>query len=89
MIVLKAMGITVTDDTVRQIETLLPQLPGRLNQAVEVINHAVRETHARLDSQQQQLISIRETLEGMNYAGSTAGSTGDRDTVRVTRINGR
>ena len=79
---LKALGINITEPQVQMIETLIPQIPERLNQAGSLINNAVKNFDARLAAieKTQQLI-----LERLND-----GSTNDNyidGSVRDPRIS--
>jgi hypothetical protein len=46
--VLKALGVNVTEQHVRMIEALIPQIPGKINEFVVAFNAALQDNRDRL-----------------------------------------
>jgi hypothetical protein len=49
-LILKALGIKIPDDALRKIETLIPQIPGRVSQAIEVVNSTIKQADERMSA---------------------------------------
>lgn len=92
---LSALGVKIDDATVRQIETILPQLPGYLLKLTEHINTTIRAMDERFKSleqshaeQRQLLLEIKAQLgELLNGRTVTDHSNGGRKRVTGTRTN--
>lgn len=85
--ILKGLGVNVSDEHVKQIEILLPQLPSRMQQTVEVINAAVDQTHSKLDRIQREL-EQRDALLCEMSAGIRRLSELVREQTNHARGNG-
>jgi hypothetical protein len=70
-VILKMLGVKVSDGVVAQIEAIIPQVPGVLRNAVETINATIKKADERFvsieDNQQKimaLLLEIKEQLNG-------------------------
>jgi len=59
---LKAFGITITDQNLRMIEALIPQIPGKINEFVTAFNAALEDNKSRLTAIEQRQARIEEAL---------------------------
>lgn len=56
--VLKMLGISVPEEALKQIEIIIPQIPARLSQAVEVVNSTIRQADERMSALEKCMISL-------------------------------
>jgi hypothetical protein len=67
-VMLKALGIEVSDEHIQAVQELIPQLPAKLNQAANAINSAMQNFDGRLQalekSNQEILALLREQNAG-------------------------
>lgn len=60
--ILRALGINVTEEHIKAIEDLIPQLPAKLNLVVTTINDTIRYFDARFNKLEKQNEEILELL---------------------------
>ncbi len=77
--ILKALGVKITDDDLRKIETLIPQIPTKAAEIVNVISAALQAADRRiaaLEAQQAELIQLLKGEYGRtnHHDGSNPGS---------------
>lgn len=74
---LKALGINVTQEHIQAVEILIPQIPGRLNQATQVVNAAILNFDQRLKALELQNAEILTLLKEQNEptGPESAGTT--------------
>ena len=83
---LKSFGINITPEHAEAIQKLIPEIPGRLNQAIAFLNHlgeytrenvtALRESNARIEKQNEEILRLlngTRRTESQSDAGN-AGS---------------
>lgn len=47
-VILKTLGVKVPDEAVRQLEIIIPQVPARLREAIEVVNATITKVDERM-----------------------------------------
>jgi hypothetical protein len=84
--ILKMLGIKIADETARQIEVLIPQIPTKVNQLIEMNSAAVKNFDERLKVLErlnsEQCLHLSEIQKELNN-----GRRSNRDTVN-TRSGG-
>jgi hypothetical protein len=60
--ILKMLGLKVPEETAKQIEAIIPQIPARVTQAVEIINETIRKADERLSALEEQQKVLREEM---------------------------
>jgi hypothetical protein len=60
---LKAAGIKISPETVRQLEVLIPQLPARANEVIEYVRRWQADFEARLTAIEETQRKILELLK--------------------------
>lgn len=74
--ILKMLGIKIPDETMRQIEVLIPQLPQKVNELIAMNSAAVKNFDERLARIEDQLVFIGKVLE-TRYGGRASSSVGE------------
>lgn len=85
--ILKSMGIMISDEQRAQIEILIPQIPSRVVQCVEVINAAVAKVNENTASIQNLVTVSQAQLQAYNTLAIQVGLL--RDTLQEMKENGR
>jgi hypothetical protein len=82
----KAFGIKITDENLRMIEALIPQIPGKVNEFVTVFNAALEDNKKRMTEIEAKLERIEGTLQhGTNRSTADLDTSTNGDTNRVKR----
>lgn len=69
-IMLKSLGISISDENIKMVETLVPQLPAKIQEAVTVINASLKNFDARLAVLESQTALINSKLDAiMEFCG--------------------
>lgn len=71
--VVKMLGIKVPPETVAQIEAIIPQLPARANQVIQVVNSSLQNFDERLRALEAGQREILEVLHGRTDNDKPAG----------------
>ena len=80
-IILKMLGVKFAPEHVARIEEMIPQVPAKVNQAIAVMNGALRNFDDRLKAIENKQIEILEVLRGQRTIGSGEyGENRDRGT---------
>lgn len=69
--VLKALGINVSDEHIAQAEKLIPQLPELVNRIIKVFNESLQKADARitaLETSNQHLIEQNRVIQGVEVS---------------------
>ncbi len=61
--ILRALGINVTEEHIKMVEDLIPQIPTKLNVVVTTINQAIQHFDGRLQAIEKQNAEILELLK--------------------------
>ncbi len=93
-LLLKMLGVKVTPEQIAMIEAIIPQIPGRIQQAVTVINGSLQNFDQRLKAieealaaQNALLIGVMGAINGRQDDGDSAIPAGIGATQRA--YNGR
>lgn len=75
---LKALGVNVTEENIRMIEALIPQIPSKLNEFVRVFNAALQDNQQRLSRLEAAFDELRKEIQnGRPGVDTNTGSTVD------------
>lgn len=61
-LVLRALGVTLSDEDIKRIEEIIPQIPSHLNGAIKFLNSAVTNFDERLKAIEETQVKILEVL---------------------------
>lgn len=80
-LLLKALGVKITREQVAAIEAMIPQIPGKIQEVIGIINNSLQNFDSRLKILEQQIELLR--VEVRIY-----GSRDDSDDDGVTKPAG-
>lgn len=63
--VLKMLGISVTEEQIKQVEDLIPKIPSLVNNFISVTNEVVRQADARLQALEQSNIELSRKFDAL------------------------
>jgi hypothetical protein len=85
--ILKMAGIEVPPNVVAQLEVIIPQIPSRLNEFIQVVNFNLEQFHEKLrtlESQNQRLseqIADLKENQNVNHRSVSTGRNSGREHV--------
>jgi hypothetical protein len=68
MTVAKAFGVTIPEENVRQLEQLIPLLPGKIREIVSVTNEAIQNFDQRLQTLESRTERIESKIDQIGKA---------------------
>lgn len=75
-LLLKMLGVKVTPEQIAAIEAIIPQIPGKIQQTINVINAALQNFDARLRALEQNQLIILKQLEDIRDGGRNNSDDG-------------
>lgn len=83
IMMLKALGVEITPEQIAMIQAIIPQIPGKINEAAEIINRTLQNFDARLRAIETELKEIRKGTAYEYTGGSDTRPGNGESTVAV------
>lgn len=66
LILLKALGIEITPEQVAMVQSIIPQIPSKINQVITTVNNMVENSDARLRANEEEVKKLRLAVENLS-----------------------
>jgi len=81
-IMLKAFGINVSEEHIKNLEVIIPQIPAKLQEAANAINAAIARNEIALEDMRRELSELKEVINGQSRSDGTGGNRAATRSVR-------
>lgn len=64
-LIMKALGVKIPPETLAQVERIIPQIPARANQAIQLINAAVQQADQRARALEARMQILEDKIDAL------------------------
>ena len=82
------LGVSVSEEDIRKLETLVPQIPGFVQQVIVVVNQAIQQNHERLVVLEKHNQELERKMDAILLHITKDANARRTDPSRIALING-